>query len=960
MPSLGCLLAPSLDRLATQLARVPRLSLHERDILHEQTRESLLSVVHAKLTRLLLVELNAARIGERLGGADSVERWNEFLELSSRREFWDELAEPYPTLLPRIECMISDRCEASLQLARRWSADRAKLSTLCGCDAGELLALSFGAGDSHCGGLTVALLECEGGRLAYKPRSVTVDAVLQTFITELTADHGQPLHIRVPRVIDGGDYGWAEFIDHAYAQDDEELGRFYEGIGQWLAIMHLLGASDIHAENLIAHRDMPVVIDCETLFTPRVRVPESGFGMALDHAADLIAGTVFHIGLLPGRAQALGWRGVDYSGIGSLPGQQPMLRKPTLLKAGTDEAHLGTTLVPVPIAKNHPSPEPALATYWPRALDAFDALTATLRRLDESGHLASRLEAFADCRIRVVLRSTEAYTEIARMLWHPASLHNEAQARQRARDLLSKMAVHMTSAPSDPAVIEGEIEDLLVGDIPFFGATVRDGQLVGSRGHAWRTAGHLGSAALQHWRASDFGFERKVIRAAMVSAYLNDGWSSHPGQLLPLKLRYGDLDARRRTQAARIMQGVLDNAIRSDDGTVAWIAPVLGPSGWALQPLAADLYGGLSGLALLVAAYERETHAGRANAVAGIDALSIALQHTLRLVEAKLLESSSEGIKMRPPPPGAYIGLGAQIWTLLMLSAWGSHAADGLQRAMALADGIPEAVAADETHDILTGRAGLIPVLLLLATHTGGARYLDMAVTLGDQLCELAQRDGDRAYWVHPHMWPQGLGGFVHGVTGVGWALSKLARATGEQRFEQMAQAAFNFEDAAFDSEEDAWLDLRNLGGSRSATMWCHGSTGIGLAHIDLDPMLMHPRTRPLLRRAASVSARRGLGWNHCLCHGDLGVWELLDQAVAYGEAPEDLTREGLQAHILTSLEDYGPSCGLTRDVFVPGLLTGVGGVAYQLLRMHPESNLPSVLMLGPVYTTGVARVAVA
>lgn len=945
--SLGCLLAPAMGKLATQLLLIPQLSSRERTAILEETRESLSGVLHAKLTRLLLVELNAARTGDRLHGADPAERWNEFIELASQRTFWDELGEHYPSLMHRVECLIRHRCEASLQFAQRWVADRASLASLSGGELGELQDLSFGAGDSHRGGLTVVLLRCEGGRVVYKPRSVAVDAVLSAFIDTLAQEQGIDLHIRVPRVIDRTDYGWAEFVEHCYASGEAELSHFYTGIGHLLALMHVLGASDLHAENLIAHRGTPVVVDCETLFTPKLPTPASGFGEALDRATALVTGTVLHIGLLPGRAQALGWRGIDYSGIGSLPGQQPMMNKPAILKAGTDEAYLGTTKVPVPVAKNHPSPEPALATYWPRALEGFDRLTATLRRLDDHGQLATHLHAFDASRVRVVVRATEVYAEIGRMLWHPVSLHNEAQARQRAHDLLAKMAANIVLAPSDPLVIDSEIEDLLVGDIPFFSTLVGDGQLQGSRGVSWLPPGNLADAALQHWRDSDFAFERNVIRATMVSAYLNDGWTSLGTTLMPTVVRHGELESRRRTQAAQIVRGLVDNAIRGSDGSVAWVAPVLSVTGWSVQPLAVDLYGGLSGIALLAAAYVREMHAGRADPVAGIEQLSHAVQHSLRLAEAKLVAALHGPIKARPPTVGAYIGLGAQIWSLLMLHRWQPQAGDELQRAATLVDGMLDAAAADETHDLLTGKAGAIPVLLALAAQTGDARYRDMAVQLGHQLCDLAHGDGERSYWVHPQMWPTGLGGFSHGVTGMGWALTRLARATGEARFAQVAEAAFRFEDAAFDADEDGWTDLRNLGGPKTASVWCHGSVGIGLAHLDLDPQMQHPRTRTVLQHAARATAKRGLGWNHCLCHGDLGAWELLDQAIPLGVAPDGMTREGLQSHILSSLEDYGPSCGLTKGVFVPGLMPGLGGVAYQLLRMHPHSRLPSVLVLG-------------
>jgi lantibiotic modifying enzyme len=59
------------------------------------------------------------------------------------------------------------------------------------------------------------------------------------------------------------------------------------------------------------------------------------------------------------------------------------------------------------------------------------------------------------------------------------------------------------------------------------------------------------------------------------------------------------------------------------------------------------------------------------------------------------------------------------------------------------------------------------------------------------------------------------------------------------------------------------------------------------------------------------------------------------------------VTSQDVLARLLTTLERDGPVCGLMREAFVPGLLAGLGGVAWQLLRAHPESRLPSILTLG-------------
>ncbi|MFP2913202.1 DUF4135 domain-containing protein, partial [Pyxidicoccus sp. 3LFB2] len=289
------------------------MSPGERDIIVAATREALHSVLTRKLTRLLVLELNAARVTGRLTGEDAAQRWAQFVELSSQRAFWEGLAGPYPTLLPRVERILRNRCAASLRFAERWAADRARLDVLCGGPLGELQELGFGAGDSHCGGETVSLLRCQGGRLVYKPRSLAIDVALRDFITALARHHDGAMSIRVPGAVMGEAHGWAEFVPHRYASGQEELLDFYRGIGHWLAIMRLLGGSDLHAENLIAHGGSPVIVDCETLFTPKPPPhPLGGWGPAgpWSLAAQLVGGTVLSIGMLPGRGDGLGWRGV--------------------------------------------------------------------------------------------------------------------------------------------------------------------------------------------------------------------------------------------------------------------------------------------------------------------------------------------------------------------------------------------------------------------------------------------------------------------------------------------------------------------------------------------------------------------------------------------------------------------------------------------------------------------------
>jgi hypothetical protein len=70
--------------------------------------------------------------------------------------------------------------------------------------------------------------------------------------------------------------------------------------------------------------------------------------------------------------------------------------------------------------------------------------------------------------------------------------------------------------------------------------------------------------------------------------------------------------------------------------------------------------------------------------------------------------------------------------------------------------------------------------------------------------------------------------------------------------------------------------------------------------------------------------------------------------AMARGLGPAGVDRSTVDAHVIGVLEEFGVVTGMARDAFVPGLLPGAGGIAYQLLRLHPDCELPSVLLPDP------------
>ncbi|WP_323746220.1 type 2 lanthipeptide synthetase LanM family protein [Catenulispora pinisilvae] len=976
--ALGCLAAPISAGLAARLGDIADLSGGERAAVVEAAERAVIETVHRKVSRVLLLELNAARLSGLLTSDDAGERWSEFLAIADDTEFWHGLGARYPTLERRLNAVMQRRADAALALAQRFAADRGSLASLAATDLGdlrrvefgelrrvefgELRRVEFGAGDSHRGGQSVAILDLGDAKLVYKPRPVEVDKALARLLDTVFPDVPAAERIRVPAVIAREGYGWSEYIPHRYCASDAELTAFYRGVGHWLAVMRLLGGSDLHTENVIAHGPVPVVVDCETLFSTIPDGPPSGLGQAVDLAAKLVDETVLRVGMLPSRGAALGWRGVDSSSVGALPDEQPAGQVPVILDAGTDRAHLGFAEATPEPAASLPSPKPVLADHWETVAAGFEEGSAALAAADASGVLEPAVAAFGDCRIRMVLRATDVYEEVARMLWHPVSLHDEATAVERATELFVQMARQSPAAPGDPDVIAAEIDDLLHGDIPYFGTTPRTGRLTGPGGTYWLPSQDLVADALARWRSADLGFDRSIIRATLVSAYLNADWTPSKG-LRPVRAaRHSAIDARRRALAAGLVRQVRDSATRGADGTATWIAPVLSLTGWVVQPLSPDLYSGLPGVALLLAGYQHETEGGRADPIDGIPDLLAATLHTMRLAAAHAAKLRSEGVALRPREPGGWVGLGSELWTWLTLRRLGAVGDEGLDQARTLAALIPDAIGDAEEYELVSGPAGAVVPLLQLARVTGERQWTETASRIGSVLCDAALAKEVGVSWPTTR-WPGGLGGCAHGASGIGWALARLALATGgtrtadhsrvadgsraarDTRAADVARAAFAFEESCYDPKAGGWLDLREIEPGLTANAWCHGSVGIALTQLDL-ARRGWPIADDLLRRAAQAAHTNGMGWNHTLCHGDLGVWELMEAALRADSAPPGVDREGFEAHIVTSLEENGAISGMARDAFSPAMMSGLGGVAYQLLRMGAGNELPSVLVL--------------
>jgi len=921
--------APARDAFAAHLdALEPALDAAESDLLCRVAADALNDSARRKLNRVLLLELHAARLSGDLRATDDADQFAEFIEYARRPAFADHLRRRYPALETRLTRVLSLKRAALEALVVRGIADRPQLAALLGQSAGRMTALELGQGDHHHGGQTVAQVAFEGGRVMYKPRSLRVDRAFEGFLARVFVDLED--RIRVPAVLDRGDYGWTEFVPDRYCATHEELDAFYVRLGHWLAVLRLLGGTDVHQENLIAAGPVPVAIDVESLFAIEAPIVPSGQGQAFDLASALVRASVLRTGIMPFRAPVLGLANVDISAAGALPGEQPKIRVPMIADEGTMAARLYVASVDLDSAKNHPSPVPDVSKYWDRITEGFLDGTARLARLDRDGALAPLLADFHGCPVRDIRRPTQTYVEITRMLWHPASLHDEAAAMARASDLLRRNAAVLPIAPSTPEEIAAEIDDMRQGDVPMFVAPLDQARI---------------DATLADWRAMRVEIEELTIRGALVTVYLNERLGKpHDGSGADVRARAphaNRLDVRRRALAAQAVERLRHLAVRGDDGTVTWISPELGDNGWDISPLQPDVYAGLGGVAVTLTGYRDDMRAGRVDEVEGLDALLDGTLDMLRAMEAA----------ETPTSVGGLIGLASQVWTWLTLHDLLDRP-DMLTRAVQRAELLERlGFEHDRDLDILEGASGAIVPLLHLADATGDERWRVLAARAGRHLEAHAIVDARGARWPSA-IFPEPIGGFAHGATGIGWSLLRLVLDDAgddddRARWRRLAAQAFAFQETLYDAEVGNWADARQPGAGVFLHTWCHGSTGIGLAAADLYARTRDPQYLHTLRRAAATAGRHGWGTSHTLCHGDFSLWELLMRHAALDPDAVDVDTTVHSAEIVSALEEHDGAVGSqARDAFTPGLMIGVAGAIHFLNRMHPDCRVPSPLLL--------------
>ena len=490
------------------------------------------------------------------------------------------------------------------------------------------------------------------------------------------------------------------------------------------------------------------------------------------------------------------------------------------------------------------------------------------------------LALWAHQQVRFVLRPTRIYYDILERLLHPNFLQ-DGLTRSIELDVLSQ---GYTKADSDTrfwAMLKVEIDALEQVDIPYFQANVSSDALPVNAAQSIKRCFVEPSydrvvTRLANMNNTDLQRQITLIRGALLCRQITSGHTPPPS-----KAPYPSTDTPTvfatetvLHQATQIAAQIRDQAIRSPTGGASWITPVfnLQADRFQLQPMDVDLYGGIGGIGLFLAAL------AQVSAKEADRNLALAAFQTIR--EVCQQDQACNSLAARVGIGGAS-GLGSVIYALVRGGELLGE--DGLLAdARRLADLItPDRIRSDRAYDVVAGSAGAILGLKALYDSCGDDAVLGPMVDCGQYLLERRtrgqQQAGPRAWATMDNIM---LTGFSHGAAGIAYALLRLYQATKDSSFAAAAAEAMAYERSLFSAAAGNWPDLRSSidGKDRQlsyATAWCHGAAGIGLARLGGLPIQETPEVLAEIEVALKTMGKLGLGTRDHLCCGNLGATEL-------------------------------------------------------------------------------------
>jgi type 2 lantibiotic biosynthesis protein LanM len=709
------------------------------------------------------------------------------------------------------------------------------------------------AGDMHDGRSVLCLTAAGSQRFVYKPRSIAVDICLNDMLETLNSDwSGGVVRFGVTQFISREQYGYQSFVPHCECTNEQQTRQAFRNYGALLGVLHILGATDAHYENLIVSGVLPHFIDAETLLqsdsapfsfdSPNAALPST-------FAGEYWLPSVARVGLLPAvslTADPTADTGAsDYSALGYIhPGHEFTAR---CVNVNTDGMFLEEQLQPKPQGLNVVRAAGRVIEprrYVTEIENGYSwAVRCTVATVSQHGLRCNSHE-----RTRTIFRSTRVYSGALWRSVQPERLTSGVTHSLTFEPLAFAFCLNSGNKDRWPIFLE-EQQQLEQMDVPRFERTIGSRSLFcpRQRSEIYNFFVETSLVAMSlRCRSVERNLIRdcKIIRGSLAIAEEHKNVDQRPvGEIREDSANYEQL----KSHCCDINRHLLDRAVFTRGGNANWICGQRVPRSerMAYRPLGDSLYNGRLGVALFVAAMDRLIPSARAKEViegATRELTTIAGSSSLLSVFVQTLE-------------GGLSGAGGILYSLLGISILSGQQGP-LETACRVAAAILESgVDRRWGIDLFSGLAGFVFGLARLNALACDANLqrglIDCAMRLRAMISrqEMAV-DGTRSVGCPP--------GLAHGRLGAGLGLLEASRGGHSQELLDFGAAVVSEEIAAHFRNPDETVMRRSL---------CRGEAGVLIAHrlsanlVDLPPKLEFRRDQLSPTAEMTVCCGRAGQW---------------------------------------------------------------------------------------------------
>lgn len=263
----------------------------------------------------------------------------------------------------------------------------------------------------------------------------------------------------------------------------------------------------------------------------------------------------------------------------------------------------------------------------------------------------------------------------------------------------------------------------------------------------------------------------------------------------------------------------------------------------------------------------------------------------------------------------------------------------------------------DRLFDMISGNSGIVLVLINMYRKTKKPIYLQKAIQIAEQLIENMITENGKVGW-KSEVVPEVLAGFAHGNSGFIELFSRLYEVYPQTKYLDILSSLVEYENSLYSEKDNNWIDLRKFSEvdqhKSQPIAWCHGAAGILLSRLTLYNAIKNLGETALLQQAIkdiSLAKNKliedGLHAGFCLCHGNMGNLLILKR---YAEIFDDKqVRSICDSRFEQILEFLNEENILPTELYNPGFMTGLSGIAYALLK-YKMPKLPLLIGVEGIY----------